>query len=149
MLKQQLRSDLNNAMKEKNSTKVGTIRLLLSSIQYFEIQKERDYQATDEEIMNLIQKEVKKRRESIEMYEKGNRDDLVKKETEELDILTGYLPKQMDEEEIKSIVQQAIQKTNASSMADMGKVMGEVMAKLKGKADGSVVNRIVREELTN
>src|SRR3989344_1812887 len=131
MLKQQLQSELNAAMKEKNRAKVGTLRLLLSAIQYFEIQKERDYQATDEEIVNLIQKEVKKRKESIEMYKQGKREDLVKKETEELAILTGYLPEQMDEEKIRTIVQQAILQTNASSMADMGKVMAAVMPKLK------------------
>ncbi|KKR70224.1 MAG: hypothetical protein UU14_C0054G0005 [Candidatus Roizmanbacteria bacterium GW2011_GWB1_40_7] len=148
MLKQQLRSDLNNAMREKDSTKVGTIRLLLSAIQYFEIQKQRDYQASDEEIVSLIKKEVKKRKESIALYKQGKRDDLVEKETKELAILQAYLPEQMSEDEVRKVVTETIQETNASSMADMGRVMASVMSKLKGKVDGSVVNKVVREELS-
>src|SRR3990167_7235022 len=148
MLKQQLRSDLNNAMREKDSTKVGTIRLLLSAIQYFEIQKQRDYQASDEEIVSLIKKEVKKRKESIALYKQGKRDDLVEKETKELAILQAYLPEQMSEDEVRKVVTETIQETNASSMADMGRVMASVMSKLKGKVDGSVVNKVVLEELS-
>jgi len=135
-------------MREKDSTKVGTIRLLLSAIQYFEIQKQRDYQASDEEIVSLIKKEVKKRKESIALYKQGKRDDLVEKETKELAILQAYLPEQMSEDEVRKVVTETIQETNASSMADMGRVMASVMSKLKGKVDGSVVNKVVREELS-
>ncbi|MBI4137490.1 GatB/YqeY domain-containing protein [Candidatus Roizmanbacteria bacterium] len=147
MLKQQLQSDLNAAMKEKNLTKVGTLRLLLSAIQYFEIQKERDYQATDEEITNLIQKEVKKRNEAIELYKKGNRPELAEQEEKELTVLKTYLPEQMGEEEIRKLVKEAITQSSATSPQEMGKVMGILMPKVKGKADGNVVNRIVMESL--
>ena len=136
-------------MREKDSTKVGTIRLLLSAIQYFEIQKQRDYQASDEEIVSLIKKEVKKRKESIALYKQGKRDDLVEKETKELAILQAYLPEQMSEDEVRKIVEQTISETGASSIADMGKVMGILMPKVKGKADGSLVSNLVKQALTS
>lgn len=149
MLKDTLKTDLNAAMKEKDLTKVSTLRLLLSAIQYFEIQKERDYQASDNEILSLIQKEVKKRRESIDMYTQGNRIDLAEKESKELDVLTAYLPAQLGADDIRMIVQQTIKDTGASSLQEMGKVMAAVMPKLKDKADGSTINKIVKEELSH
>ncbi|MCR4263377.1 MAG: GatB/YqeY domain-containing protein [Candidatus Roizmanbacteria bacterium] len=147
MLKQTLKTDLNAAMKEKNSTKVGTLRLLLSAIQYFEIQKERDYQANDQEVLTLVEKEVKKRRESIDLYTQGNRPELAEKEAKELEILQSYLPKQMSEDEMRKLVTQAVAQSGAQSPQDIGKVMGILMPQVKGKADGGLVSKIVREEL--
>lgn len=148
MLKQQIQEEVKDAMRAHDSTKVSTLRMLNSAIRYFEIDKGKDYQASDEELFSIIAKEAKKRKDSIEMYQKGNRDDLVQKEQEELKILESYLPEQMGEDEIRSTVQEVIKQTGASSPADMGKVMGPVMGKLKGKADGGMVNKIVREELS-
>ena len=94
-------------------------------------------------------KYAKQRKEAIEMYEKGGRQDLVEKEKAELAVVESYLPKQMSEEEIRELVKEAIEATGASSPKDIGKVMQHVMPKVKGRADGSVVNKIVREMLAN
>lgn len=148
MLSQTIRDQLNESMKEKNEVKTSTLRMLISTIKYFEIAKGRDYQATDQDVLDTIQKEVKKRRESIDMYTRGNRPELAEKEQQELDILAAYLPKQMGEDEIRTLVKDAISKTGATSIQDIGKVMGALMPQTKGKADGSLVGKIVREELS-
>lgn len=149
MLKQKLQEDLKNSMLAKNELKTSTLRLLLSAINYFEIQKGgAGYEARDEEILDVIAKEIKKRKESIEMYEKGNRQDLADKEQKEFEILQTYLPEQMTEEKVKELVKQAISETNATSIQDMGKVMGILMPKVKGKADASLVSKIVKEQLS-
>jgi hypothetical protein len=147
MVKQQLQTELITAMKEKDVLKISTLRMLLSAIQYFEISKGKEYEASEQDIAQLISKEAKKRREAIELYKQGNRNDLAGKEESELEILKTYLPEQLSENDIRSIVEEVIKETNASSPQDMGKVMGMVMGKLKGKADGGLVNKIVQEEL--
>ncbi|SMP17938.1 hypothetical protein SAMN06265339_1570 [Desulfurobacterium pacificum] len=144
-LKEKLLQDMKEAMKAKDKVKLSTIRMINSLIKNAEIEKRGEL--TDEEIVQLLMKYAKQRRESIEMYEKGGRQDLVEKEKAELAIVESYLPKQLSEEEIRDIVKQAIEETGASSVKDLGKVMKVVMPKVKGKADGSVVNRIVREML--
>jgi hypothetical protein len=98
-------------------------------------------------VLDVIAKEVKKRREAIEMYQKGNRPELAEKETIEMGVLQSYLPKQMSEDEIKALVVDAIAKTGAKTKQDMGKVMGVLMPQVKGKADGSLVGRIVNSLL--
>lgn len=143
MLKQTLHDDLDNSLREKNTVKTSTLRMLLSSIGYFEIDKGKDYDASDQDILDVLQKEVKKRHEAIEMYNKGNRPELAQKETDEMKILQSYLPKQMNEEEITKLVKDAIAKTGATTKQDMGKVMAVLMPLVKGKADGSTVSRIV------
>lgn len=149
MLKQQLRNELTQAMLAKDVSKTGTLRLLLSALNYYEIQKGgANYEATDEDVLTVIQKEVKQRKDSIEQFAAANRQDLVDKEQLELNLLQTYVPPQMSEEEIKKLVTEAITQTSASSMADIGKVMGSLMPKVKGKADGNVVNKIVREQLS-
>lgn len=148
MLKQQIQDDLKNSMLAKDETKTSTLRMLKSAITYFEIQKGgAGYGATDEEILDAIAKEAKKRKESIELYEQGNRPELAEKEKQELLILQSYLPEQMSEDEVRKIVRETIVEVNASTVADMGNVMGVLMSKVKGKADGGMVSKIVREEL--
>jgi uncharacterized protein len=148
MLKQQIELDVNQSMRDKDELKTSTLRMLLSAVKYFEIATARDYQATDEDVTITIQKEVKKRREAVEMYQKGNRPELAEKETKEMEILQAYLPKQMAEDELRKIITETVKKTGASSVQDIGKVMGALMPLVKGKADGSMVGKIVREELS-
>lgn len=146
MLKQQIQNDLKESMLAKNTEKTSVIRLLLSALNYHEIQKGgAGYTATDEDVMSVIQKEAKQRRDSIDQFKTAGRQELVDKETRELEILKTYLPEQMNEEEIKKLVKDAIAQTGATTPADMGKVMGSLVPKIKGKADGGLVSRIVKE----
>ena len=145
-LKERLKADMKEAMKAKDKVKLSTIRMINSLIKNAEIEKRGEL--TDEEIIQLLMKYAKQRKESIEMYEKGGRQDLVEKEKAELAVVESYLPKQMSEEEIRELVKQIIEEVEASSIKDMGKVMKAVMPKVKGRADGSVVNRIVKELLS-
>jgi uncharacterized protein len=148
MLKQKLQEDLKQSMLAKDELRTSTLRMLLSAINYFEIQKGgAGYEVNDEEVLDVVTKEVKKRNEAIEMYKTGNRQDLVDKETKEAEILKSYLPEQMNEDEIRKIVEETIAQTGATSMQEMGKVMGALMPKVKGKADASLVSSIVREKL--
>lgn len=148
MTKQQFQEELKQSMLAKNELKTSVLRLLLSAINYYEIQKGgAGYEATEEDVLAVLQSEAKKRRESIEQFKAGNRQDLVDKETKELEILQTYLPAQMGEEEIRTLVKEAISQTGVTSMADMGRVMGALMPKVKGRADGGLVSRLVREAL--
>ena len=144
-LKERLKEDMKAALKAKDKEKLSVIRMLQSLIKNAEIDKRGEL--TDEEIISLLMKYAKQRRESIELYEKGGRQDLVEKERRELQIVESYLPKQMSEEEIRELVAKVIEEVGASSPKDIGKVMQAVMPKVKGRADGSLVNRIVRELL--
>jgi len=145
-LKERLKADMKEAMKAKDKVRLSTIRMINSLIKNAEIEKRGEL--TDEEIVQLLMKYAKQRRESIEMYEKGGRQDLVEKEKAELAIVESYLPEQMSEEEIREIVKKAIEEVGAESVKDMGKVMKVVMPKVKGRADGSLVNKIVKELLS-
>ena len=149
MTKKQLRDELKQSMLAKDTDKTAILRLILSALSYYEINKGgAGYEATDEDVLAVIQKEVKQRRDSIEQFKSANRQDLVDKEQKELDLLQQYLPEEMSEEEITSLVKEAIQQTGASSMQDIGKVMGALMPKTKGKADGNVVSKIVKAQLS-
>lgn len=149
MLKQKLQDELRQSMLAREELKTSVLRLLLSAINYYEIQKGgAGYEASDEDVLAVIQKEVKQRKESIEQFQKGGRQDLVDKETKELEILQNYLPEQMSEDEIRAIVQQTIREIGAMTVADMGKVMSVLMPAVKGRADGNTVSRIVREALS-
>lgn len=149
MTKQQLQEDLKQAILAKDEIKKSVLRMLLSAITYYEIQKGgAGYEASKEDVLTVIQKEIKQHRDSIEQFKNGGRQDLVDKETQELSILQKYLPVQMSEDEIKILVKEAIAQTNASAPQDMGKVMGALMPKTKGKADGSLVSKIVKEMLS-
>jgi uncharacterized protein len=149
MNKQKLQEELTAAMKAQDEIKKSTLRMLLSAINYFEIQKGgAGYEANEEDVQSVIQKEAKNRRDSITEYEKGGRQDLAEKERAELKILEAYLPEQMKEEEIKAIVEQTISEVGASSMQDMRKVMGALGPKLKGQADMGLVSGLVRQMLS-
>lgn len=149
MLKQKLQEDLKQSILAKDETKKSVLRMLLSAINYFEIQKGgAGYEATDEDVMSVLQKEVKQHQDSIEQFKNAGRQELVDKETKELEVLKTYMPAQISEEEIKKIVDQTIQEVSASSIQDMGKVMASLMPKLKGKADGSLISKIVKETLS-
>jgi uncharacterized protein YqeY len=148
MTKQQLQDELKQAMLAKDSVKTSVLRMVISAIGYAEINKGgAGYEATEEDVMAVIQKEVKQHRDSIEQFKNANRPELVEKEEAELKILEIYIPEQMGEDEVKKLVVDAIAKSGATSPADMGKVMGVLMSQVKGKADGGLVSRIVREEL--
>ena len=141
-MKDKIQKDLNQALKEKDELKVSTLRLLLSEIHNQEIEKQAEL--TEENFIGVLQREIKKRKEAIEAYQQGKRDDLVAKEKEELEILNKYLPQQLSLEELETIVQSVIKEMGASSMADLGKVMGAVMGRVKGGADGKVVSEAVK-----
>ena len=146
---EQIRSELKEAQKAQDSFKVGTLRYILSAIHNAEIEKGKGETLTEEELVTILQKQAKQRRESIEAYEEGGRADLAEKEQKELGIIESYLPEQMGEEEIAKLVEEAISETGASGPQDMGKVMGALMPKVKGKADGSLVSRLVKENLSS
>lgn len=148
MLKQKLQEELRQSMLAKDRVKTSVLRMLLSAIGYYEINKGgAGYTAKDEDVLSVLQKEAKQRKESIEQFLKAGRQDLVDKETKELELLQTYLPKQMGKEEIKNLVKSAIEQTGATSVKDIGKVMGVLIPKIKGKADGGMVSQIVKEEL--
>ncbi|HSA83398.1 MAG TPA: GatB/YqeY domain-containing protein [Patescibacteria group bacterium] len=148
MKKQDLQSELKQAMLAKDSVKTSVLRMLISAIGYAEIQKGgAGYEATEEDVMAAIQKEAKQHRDSIEQFKNAGRNDLVEKEATELKILETYLPAQMDEEEVRKLVVDAVAQSGASTATDMGKVMGVLMPQVKGKADGGLVSRLVREAL--
>jgi uncharacterized protein YqeY len=148
MTKQQLKEELKQSMLAKDAVKTSVLRMLISAIGYHEIQKGgAGYEASEEDVLTIVQKEVKQHKDSIEQYKNAGREELVTKEEEELKLLEKYMPEQMGEDEIKKLVAEAIAQTGASNPADMGKVMGALMPKTKGKADGALVSKIVREEL--
>lgn len=149
ILKTRLKEELKQAMLTKDVLKTSVLRMLISAITYYEIQKGgAGYEATDEDVLQVIQKEAKQRRDSIEEFKKANRPELVEKETKELEMLQVYLPQQMNEDQIREIVKQTISEIGATTNADMGKVMGALMPKVKGKADGGLVSKIVKESLS-
>ena len=152
-LKEKIKQNLNAALKEKRTLEVLVLRQLLAAIlnkekeKRFKAKEEKDIQLTDEEVIEVISSEAKKRRESIVEFGKGKRQDLVEKEKKELEILEKYLPEQLPEEEIRKLIKEVIEKTDAKEIKDMGKVMAELMPKVRGKTDGSLVSRIVKELL--
>lgn len=149
MLKKQLQNELKKSMLAKDVLKTSVLRMVLSATNYYEIQKGgAGYEANDEDVLSVIQKEAKQHKDSIEQFQKAGRQDLVDKETKELEFLQKYLPQQMSEEEIKKLVGEAISQTKASLPTDMGKVMGALMPKIKGKADGGIVSKIVKNQLS-
>jgi|YNPMSStandDraft_2_1061718.scaffolds.fasta_scaffold03224_2 uncharacterized protein YqeY len=150
MLLEKLNEDYKEAVRNKDEIKRNTINLLLSALKYRQIElRASGKELTDEEIIGVISKEIKKRKEAIELYEKGNRQDLAEKEKRELEILESYMPKQLSEEELLKIIDETIKSVGASSPSDVGKVMKELMPKVKGKADGSLVKSLVEKRLAS
>ncbi len=145
-LKEQIQEDLTNAMKARDELKVGALRMLKAEIMKFEVSGIKK-EANDEEVVNIIQKQVKQRKDSEEQFRAGGRPEMADKEAAESKILESYLPEQMSEDEVREVIKATIQEVGATSKADMGKVMGAVMPKVKGKADGKIINQIVMELL--
>lgn len=149
MLFDEIQNDLKNAMLSRNEIKVSTLRLLISELKNIIINKGvlRDDKLSDDDVVSIIQKEVKKRNESIISFKNGGREDLVSKEEAEMKILQSYLPQQLSDEELLKVVEQAINSTGATGISDMGKVIGIVMGQVKGRADGGRVSVIVKGKL--
>jgi len=145
-LREQINQDLVTAVKAKDAARVSTLRFLISAIKYKEVDKKAEL--TDAEIVEVLGKQVKTHKESIESFTKGNRPDLVAKEESELALLESYLPAQMSEEEVKAVVTKKLGELISNGQtADFGTLMKSSMLELKGKADGTVVKRIVEEVL--
>jgi uncharacterized protein YqeY len=144
-LKDRIQEALKGALKRQQRVEVSTLRLLLSEIKYAEIAQQKP--ADDNKVLDVIAKEVKRRRESIEAFKKGNRNDLVAQEEAELAVLMSYLPEQMSRAEIMAAARQVVDAVGAKGPSDKGKVMSQLMPQLKGKADGKEISEIVSELL--
>lgn len=144
-LKEQLLEDMKNAMKDKDTIKKNTIQMARAAV--LQIEKDNQITLDDDGIIDVIAKEVKKRRDVLPEYEKSGRQDLIDGLKAEVDVLLKYLPQQLTEEELEVLVRQAVDETGAVSAKDMGKVMQAVMPKVKGKADGKMINMIVKKIL--
>ena len=144
-LKDKIQQALKGALKRQQGVEVSTLRLLLSEIKYAEIAQQKP--ADDGKVLDVIAREVKRHRESIEAFRKGNRTDLVEQEEAELAILMSYLPKQISREEIVAAAREVMDMIGAKGPSDKGRVMGQLMPQLKGKADGREISEIVSELL--
>jgi uncharacterized protein YqeY len=144
-LKQRVHDEMTAALKAGDKLRLGALRMLSAAI----TNREKDvlHELSDEEVREVAAREVKRRNESIEAFEKGGRTDLVEKETAEREVLKPYAPEQLSESEVDEMIEQAIAETGASSPAEMGRVMGAVMAKATGKVDGAAVQAKVRARL--
>lgn len=149
-LNDQLTEDLKLAMKAKDAVRLRTIRSLRAALKEKEIAERRDGEAhlSEEQVLAVVQKQAKQRRDAIAQFEPAGRDDLAAKEQEELEIIEAYLPKQLGDEEIRRVVQEIVAATGASSMREMGKVMSATMEQLRGRADGRRISEIARELLS-
>lgn len=147
-LSQQITEDMKTAMREKNTVALNTIRMLKSAVKNAAIEKGgADAELEDAEVMAVVRKEVKKRQDSIEQYEKAGRDELAEQEKAEIEILNGYLPEPLSTEEIEKIVDAAIAEVGATSRKEMGQVMKIVQAEIAGRADGKTLSQAVMGRL--
>lgn len=149
-IKNNILDELKSAMKQKNADRLRVLRSLKAKLLEKEISERKGGEAeiSDEQAIEVLMKAAKQRKESIDQFEKGDRQELADKEKAELEVIEEFLPKMMSEEEVRAEVKAQISQMGASGMQDMGKVMGAMMGKLKGRADGSVVSRVVKEELS-
>jgi len=158
MLKDDLNEDLVQALKSKDELKTGTLRLILSALHNLEIEKRgktgpraggasRDVPLTDEDVLDVLKREARKRKEAMELYRKGNRADLAGREEAELKIIGSYLPPEMSEEEVRKVVGEVVGRVKPGGPTDFGRTMGEAMRVLKGKADAGLVFKLVKEFL--
>jgi len=145
-IKEQLTADMKEAMKAHDKTRLAVIRLARGAVRQAEIDGGHT-ELDDEAVIGVLSKEVKMRRDSLEEFQKGGRDDLVQQTQAEIDVLMHYLPAQLSEAEVKKLVEEAVAQTGAQTQKDMGKVMGLLMPKVKGRADGKMVNTLVRSML--
>ena len=161
MLKEKLQQDVKDALKAGDSEKRVLLGMVMSAIKNREFEKrsklsktetditklEEGSRLNDEEITEVLSSEIKKRKEAAESFAKGGRQDLAEKEEKESAILMGYMPEQMSEDEIRDIVKKTLAELGLKNIKDMGRAIGSIMAQVKGKADGTMVSRIVKEEL--
>jgi len=147
-LKEKLQSDLTDAIRSKDAVKSGTIRMLLAAITNEEVAGKSARVLTDAEVITVLSREAKKRREAVEAYTNAKREDLANKEKEEAAVIALYLPEQLSEADIKKLIADAIAETNASGPSGMGLVMKVLQPKIAGKADGGVVSSLVKAALS-
>ena len=146
-LKEKLQADLTDAIRSRNEVVSGTVRMLLAAITNEEVAGKAAKVLTEAEIITVLYREAKKRREAVEAYTQAKRDDLAGKEKAEAAVIANYLPEQLSEDEIKKLIQEAINETGASGPAGMGLVMKVLQPKIAGKADGGVVSGLVKAAL--
>lgn len=144
-LKEQLAADLKDAMKNRQTVRKNTVQMVRAAVLQYE--KDNKSELDDAGVTDIVAKELKRRRDVLPDYEKSGRDDLIAELREEMDVLLGYLPQQLSEEEIIAIVSSAIAQTGAASIKDMGKVMGIVVGQTKGRADAKLVGELVKKAL--
>lgn len=146
-MRSQILEDLKTAMKNRDKETLAVIRMVKGAIQMEELNTKREL--TDDEVIGIISKQIKTRKESIAEFEKGNREDLIEKTKEEIEILEKYLPEQLSDEEVIKIINEIFEKLNPTGMKDMGKVMSEITPKIKGRYDMSEVSKIIKNKLNN
>lgn len=149
-IKDEIMADLKKAMKNKEQDRLRVLRSIKSRLLEREISERKDGEATlsDEQTIEVLMKAAKQRKESIEQFEEAGRQDLVETEKRELEIIQSYLPEMLSEDEVRDIAREKIDELGAQDMSDMGQVMGALMQQLKGKAEGSMVSKVVKEELS-
>ena len=161
MLKKTIQSDATDSLKKGDKDSAGVLRMVLASItskekeKRYKISKEktdfneedliRESELSDDETISVLSSEIKKRKDAVALYEKGNRPELAEKEKKEIEILKKYLPEQLSDEELKKLIEESVAKTEAKEMKDMGRVMADLMPKVKGRADNSEISRIIKE----
>lgn len=141
-LKEKLADDLKSSMKNKDNVRKSTVQLVRTAI--LQVEKDKKITLEDEDILDIIAKQLKQRKDSLPEYEKSGREDLISQLKQEMEVLMEYLPEQLSEDELRPIVEEAVKAVGASSMKDMGKVMEYVMPKVKGRADGKAVSTIAK-----
>lgn len=141
-LKEKLAQDLKSSMKNKENVRKNTVQLIRTAV--LQVEKDKKITLEDEDILELIAKQLKQRKDALPEYEKSGREDLISQLKQEMEVLMEYLPKQLSEEELRPIVEEAVKAVGAASMKDMGKVMSAVMPKVKGRADGKMISDIAK-----
>ncbi|MCH2527151.1 MAG: GatB/YqeY domain-containing protein [Dehalococcoidia bacterium] len=144
-LREQLESDIKDSMRSRNQSRLETLRFLKSQIQL--VEKNQLKELDEAGLLDVVAKQVKERRESLTMFEQGNRSDLAERESIALEILQEYLPEQLSQDELTNLIKKVIEEVGATTSSDKGKIMGRLMPQVKGKADGTQVNTIVTELL--
>lgn len=145
-IKQTISEDMKTFMRAKDTARLGAVRLLQASIKQKEIDDR--VELTDDQVLSVIQKMLKQRKDSIEAYQKADRQDLIDQEQLEIDVLSKYMPEPLNDDEVTKIIDEVISEVNATDMKDMGKVVGVLKSKISGRADMGQVSKIVREKLT-
>ena len=145
-IKKTISEDMKTLMRAKDTARLGAVRLLQASIKQKEVDER--IELTDDQVLSVIQKMLKQRKDSIEAYQKANRQDLIDQEQLEIDVLTKYMPEPLSDAEVSKIIDDVIAEVNATDMKDMGKVVGILKSQISGRADMGQVSKIVREKLT-